>query len=52
MGALARGARPRTRLESHRARAPRAIDEGRFEKEIIPIELDVPYADDGGGTRR
>ena len=36
-------------LESH-ARAARAIAEGRFEKEIIPIELDVPSADDGGGT--
>ena len=35
-------------LESH-ARALRAIEEGRFENEIIPIELDVP-GDDGGGT--
>jgi acetyl-CoA acyltransferase len=34
--------------ESH-MRAARAIDEGRFEKEIIPIDLDVPV-DDGGGT--
>jgi acetyl-CoA acetyltransferase family protein len=34
--------------ESH-MRAARAIDEGRFEKEIIPIELDVP-SEDGGGT--
>jgi len=34
--------------ESH-MRAARAIDEGRFEKEIIPIELEVPV-DDGGGT--
>jgi acetyl-CoA acyltransferase len=33
--------------ESH-MRAARAIDEGRFEKEIIPIDLDVPV-DDGGG---
>jgi acetyl-CoA acyltransferase len=33
--------------ESH-MRAARAIDEGRFEKEIIPIELDVPSGDDGG----
>src|ERR1700750_2024528 len=32
--------------ESHR-RAARAIDEGRFEKEIVPIELDVPAADSG-----
>ena len=35
--------------ESHQ-RAARAIDEGRFEKEIIPIELDVPAARDDGGT--
>jgi acetyl-CoA acyltransferase len=35
--------------ESH-MRAARAIDEGRFEKEIIPIELDVPEPDSGGGT--
>jgi acetyl-CoA acyltransferase len=34
--------------ESH-MRAARAIDEGRFEREIIPIDLDVPV-DDGGGT--
>src|SRR3954469_11792741 len=35
--------------ESHR-RAARAIDEGRFEKEIVPIELDVPEPDDSGGA--
>jgi acetyl-CoA acetyltransferase family protein len=35
--------------ESH-ARAARARDEGRFEKEIIPVEVDVPSPDDGGGT--
>jgi acetyl-CoA acetyltransferase family protein len=34
--------------ESH-MRAARAIDEGRFEKEIVAIDLDVPV-DDGGGT--
>jgi acetyl-CoA acetyltransferase family protein len=34
--------------ESH-MRAARAIDEGRFGKEIVPIDLDVPV-DDGGGT--
>ncbi len=34
--------------ESHR-RAGQAIDEGRFEREIVPIELDVPSADDEGG---
>jgi acetyl-CoA acyltransferase len=32
--------------ESH-MRATRAIDEGRFEKEIIPIDLDVPAPDSG-----
>jgi acetyl-CoA acyltransferase len=32
--------------ESH-MRAARAIDEGRFEKEIIPIEVDVPAPDSG-----
>jgi acetyl-CoA acyltransferase len=35
--------------ESHR-RAARAIDEGRFEQEIVPIDLDVPEPDDSGGT--
>jgi len=35
--------------ESH-MRAARAIDEGRFEKEIIPIDLDVPSEDGDGGT--
>jgi acetyl-CoA acetyltransferase family protein len=38
--------------ESHR-RAARAIDEGRFDKEIIPIALDIPAptsSDGGGGT--
>jgi acetyl-CoA acetyltransferase family protein len=34
--------------ESHQ-RAARAIDEGRFEREIVPIELDVPAPDDDGG---
>ncbi|MHB8649334.1 MAG: thiolase family protein [Gaiellaceae bacterium] len=34
--------------ESH-ARATRARDEGRFEKEIVPIELDVPSPDENGG---
>jgi acetyl-CoA acyltransferase len=32
--------------ESH-MRAARAIDEGRFEKEIIPVDLDVPAPDSG-----
>lgn len=35
--------------ESH-MRAARAIDEGRFEKEIVPIELDVPEPGEGGGA--
>jgi acetyl-CoA acyltransferase len=35
--------------ESH-MRAARAIDGGRFEKEIIPIDLDVPSPDGEGGT--
>jgi acetyl-CoA acetyltransferase family protein len=35
--------------ESHR-RAARAIDEGRFEQEIVPIDLDVPETADPSGT--
>jgi acetyl-CoA acyltransferase len=35
--------------ESH-MRAARAIDEGRFEREIVPIDLDVPEPDEGGGA--
>ena len=35
--------------ESHQ-RAARAIDEGRFEKEIVPVEVDVPSPDDGAGA--
>jgi acetyl-CoA acetyltransferase family protein len=45
---LSRDELDRYSLESH-LRAARAIEEGRFEKEIIPIDLDVP-SDDGGGT--
>jgi acetyl-CoA acyltransferase len=46
---LSREELDRYSLESH-VRAARARDEGRFEKEIIPIELDVPAPDgDGGG---
>jgi acetyl-CoA acetyltransferase family protein len=45
---LSRDELDRYSLESH-ARALRAIEEGRFEKEIIPIDLDVP-SDNGGGT--
>jgi acetyl-CoA acetyltransferase family protein len=37
----------RDSYESH-MRAARAIDEGRFEKEIVPIELDVPGEGTGG----
>ena len=36
----------RISFESH-MRAARAIDEGRFEREIVPIELDVPPPDSG-----
>jgi len=35
--------------ESHR-RAARAIDEGRFEREVVPIELDVPDPDPSGSA--
>ncbi|HEY8407849.1 MAG TPA: thiolase family protein [Gaiellaceae bacterium] len=45
---LPRAELDRYSYESH-MRAARAIDEGRFEKEIVPIDLDVPV-DDGGGT--
>jgi acetyl-CoA acyltransferase len=45
---LSREELDRYSYESH-MRAARAIDAGRFEKEIIPIDLDVPV-DDGGGT--
>ena len=49
---LSREELDRFSLESHQ-RAARAMDEGRFEKEIVPIELDVPEPEpssDGGGT--
>jgi acetyl-CoA acyltransferase len=39
----------RISYESHQ-RAGRAMDEGRFEKEIVPIEVDVPEEGDGGGA--
>src|SRR5579859_6186032 len=35
--------------ESH-ARAARARDEGRFDKEVVPVEVDVPEDGDGGGA--
>jgi acetyl-CoA acetyltransferase family protein len=43
---LSREDMDRYAYESH-MRAARAIDEGRFEKEIIPIDLDVPAPDSG-----
>ena len=46
---LSREELDRYSYESH-MRAARAIDEGRFEREIVPIELDVPAPDEGGGT--
>ena len=47
---LSREELDRISYESH-MRAARAIDEGRFEKEIIPIDLDVPApGEDGGAT--
>jgi acetyl-CoA acetyltransferase family protein len=46
---LSREELDRISFESH-MRAARAIDEGRFEKEIVPIELDVPEPDSGGGA--
>jgi acetyl-CoA acetyltransferase family protein len=39
----------RISYESH-LRAARAMDEGRFEREIVPIELDVPEPDASGGA--
>jgi acetyl-CoA acetyltransferase family protein len=35
--------------ESHQ-RAARAIDEGRFEREVVPVELDVPDPNTSGGA--
>jgi len=46
---LSREEADRYSYESHQ-RAARAIDEGRFEKEIVPIEVDVPAPDEDGGT--
>src|SRR3954471_19058525 len=39
----------RISYESHQ-RAARAIDEGRFDKEVVPIELDVPDPEAWGGS--
>lgn len=48
---LSREELDRISYESH-MRAARAIDEGRFEREIVPIDLDVPDPDPGddGGS--
>jgi acetyl-CoA acyltransferase len=43
---LSREELDRYAYESH-MRAARAIDEGRFDKEIVPIELDVPTSESG-----
>jgi acetyl-CoA acyltransferase len=44
---LSREELDRIGYESH-MRAARAIDEGRFEKEIVPVDLDVPGGEQGG----
>jgi len=46
---LSREELDRYSYESH-MRAARAIDEGRFEKEIVPVELDVPAPDAAAGA--
>jgi acetyl-CoA acetyltransferase family protein len=46
---LSREELDRISYESH-VRAGRARDEGRFDKEIVPIELDVPVEDGGGSA--
>jgi acetyl-CoA acyltransferase len=46
---LSREELDRIGYESH-ARAARAIDEGRFDKEVGPIELDVPDPNTSGGA--
>src|SRR2546429_9353912 len=46
---LSREELDRISYESHQ-RAARAIDEGRFDREVVPIELDVPDSDDSGGS--
>jgi acetyl-CoA acyltransferase len=46
---LSREELDRISYESHQ-RAARAIDEGRFDREVVPIELDVPDPDDSGGA--
>jgi len=47
---LSREELDRISYESHQ-RAARAIDEGRFETEVVPVDVDVPEPDgDGGGA--
>jgi acetyl-CoA acyltransferase len=46
---LSREELDRIGYESH-MRAVRAIDEGRFDREIVPVELDVPDAGEDGGA--
>src|SRR5579871_140549 len=48
---LSREELDRISYESHQ-RAARAIDEGRFEKEIVAIEVDVPEPDSGSTMTR
>ena len=45
---LSREELDRYSYESH-MRAARAIDEGRFVKEIVPVDVDVPAPESGGG---
>src|SRR3954447_8173224 len=45
---LSREELDRYSYESH-ARAARAIEEGRFEREIVPVDVDVPDGDGRGG---
>ena len=47
---LSREELDRISYESHQ-RAARAIDEGRFEKEVVAIDVDVPEEGDGGARR-
>jgi acetyl-CoA acyltransferase len=46
---LAREDLDRYSYESH-MRAARAIDEGRFDREIVPVDVDVPDGDGGSAT--
>jgi acetyl-CoA acyltransferase len=46
---LSREELDRIGYESH-MRAARAIDDGRFEREIVPVELDVPEGGEDGGA--